>query len=262
MTCRWTVSVTRVTCGPRCRRCPGSGLHCSDLSITIRQIASLADRPGGPGVPARQTQNGLLHLGYRAVAAAALPMAQRLLGARSGPGQHLRQRNFQHSAVYSGRSVSCKGRCAADFCRAGDVPRPAVPATKAVQRVVAHTHGPTGTAWHNQADSCLIHSRRTPQSRAAPANYGYRPTGAVPNRAQQPRHDGSSAAVRAGSSAGTVSDGSPGSHTGRVSPRSPRSNPFHGLDGIEDTRARHNAPSPGPSAPWARPRPRVAGHAT
>jgi hypothetical protein len=60
MTCRWTVSVTWVTCGPRCRRCPGSGLHCSDLSITIRQIASLADRPGGPGVPARRTQNGRL----------------------------------------------------------------------------------------------------------------------------------------------------------------------------------------------------------
>jgi hypothetical protein len=222
------------------RRPPGRS-RCSRPADAERAVATLGTAPSR--LPLSQ---------WRSVSSAA----------RSGPGQHLRQRNFQHSAVYSGRSVSCKGRCAADFCRAGDVPRPAVPATKAVQRVVAHTHGPTGTAWHNQADSCLIHSRRTPQSRAAPANYGYRPTGAVPNRAQQPRHDGSSAAVRAGSSAGTVSDGSPGSHTGRVSPRSPRSNPFHGLDGIEDTRARHNAPSPGPSAPWARPRPRVAGHAT
>jgi hypothetical protein len=124
---------------------------------------------------------------------------------------------------------------------------------------VAHTHG---TAWHNQADSRLIHSRRTPQSRPAPANYGSSPTEAVWNRAQQPQHDGSGAAVRAGSSAGIVSNGSPGSHTGRVRPSSPRGNLLHGLDGIEDTRARHNAPSPGPSAPRAMPRPRVTGHAT
>jgi hypothetical protein len=77
-------------------------------------------------------------------------------------------------------------------------------------------------------DSRLIHSRGTPQSRAAPANYGHRPTEAVPNRAQHPQHDGSSAAARAGSRAGIVSNGSPGSHTGRVSPHIPRSNPFHG----------------------------------
>jgi hypothetical protein len=154
----------------------------------------------------------------------------------------------------SDRGVGWGCRCAADFCRAGDVPRPAVPAAKAVQRVVAHTHGPTGTAWRNRADSRLIHSRRTPQSRAGPANSGYSPTETVRNRAQQPQHDGRSAAVRAGSSAGIVSNGSPGSHTGRVRPSSPRSNPFHGLDGIEDTRTRHDAPSPGPSAP--------RGHAT
>ena len=154
----------------------------------------------------------------------------------------------------SGRGVGWGCRCAADFCRAGDVPRPAVPAAKAVQRVVAHTHGPTGTAWHNRADSRLIHSRRTPQSRAVRANYGYSPTEAVPNHSPHPQHDGRSAAVRAGGSAGIVSNGSPGSHTRRVRPSSPRSNPFHGLDGIEDTRARHDAPSPRPV--------RTAGHAT
>jgi hypothetical protein len=146
----------------------------------------------------------------------------------------------------SGRGVGFGCRCAADFCRAGDVPRPAVPAAKAVQRVEAHTHDPAGTVWHNRADSRLIHSRRAPQSRAVPANCGCSPIEAVRNRAPQPQHDGRSAAVRAGSSAGIVSNGSPGSHTRRGRPSSPRSNPFHGLDGIEDTRARHDAPSPRP----------------
>ena len=121
---------------------------------------------------------------------------------------------------------------------------------------------PAGTAWQNRADSRLIHSRRTPQSRAVRANYGYSPTEAVPNHSPHPQHDGRSAAVRAGSSAGIVSNGSPGSHTRRVRPSSPRSNPFHGLDGIEDTRARHDAPSPGPSAPRAMPQHRATGHAT
>ena len=114
-------------------------------------------------------------------------------------------------------------------------------------------------AGRNQADSRLIHSCRTPQSRAAPANYGYGPTEAVRDRAQQPQHDGRSAALRAGSSAGIVSNRSPGSHTGRVRSSSPRSNPFHGLDGIEDTRARHDAPSPRPVRPRAMPEPRRQG---
>jgi hypothetical protein len=77
-----------------------------------------------------------------------------------------------------------------------------------------------------------------------------------------PQHEGRSAAVRAGSSASIVSNGSPGSHTGCFGPSRPRSNPFHGLDGIEDTRARHDAPSPGPSVPRAMPQHRVTGHAT
>ena len=101
--------------------------------------------------------------------------------------------------------------------------------------------------------SCLIHSRRTPRSRAAEANFAYSPAEAARNRAQHPQHDGRGAAVRTGSSAGFISNCSPGRHTGRVSSSSPRSNPFHGLEGIEDTRARHDAPSPRPV--------RTAGHA-
>jgi hypothetical protein len=131
---------------------------------------------------------------------------------------------------------------------------------------VAHTQGNRGTAWHNQADSCLVHSRRTPRWPAALANYACSPTEAVRNRLQHPQHDGRSAAVRAGSSAGIVSNRSPGSHTGRVSPGRPRSNPFHGLDGTASSR-RGTGPSdsrretdrglrPGLHMAAGRPRPR------
>ena len=52
--------------------------------------------------------------------------------------------------------------------------------------------------------------------------------------------------MRAGSSGGIVSDRRPGRRSGRVSSCSPHGNPFHGLDGIEDTRTRHDAPFPRP----------------
>jgi hypothetical protein len=79
---------------------------------------------------------------------------------------------------------------------------------------------------------------------------------AVPHRCQHPPHEGGGAAMGAGSSGGFAITRLPSGHTGRASRSGPRGRPFHGLDSVEDTRARHDAPSPYSPAP--RPRRRLA----
>ncbi len=90
----------------------------------------------------RDAQAGCCDLAHRVIAAAALPRAQ------LSPGSAILLRRAPPAAEFSstlprayGRSVSCRSRCAADFCRAGDVPRPAVPA---VRRCSGSRHIPRG----------------------------------------------------------------------------------------------------------------------
>jgi hypothetical protein len=80
------------------------------------------------------------------------------------------------------------------------------------------------------------------QPPAAPASLGRGAADAVAHRGQHPPRTVGDAALRAGNSSGLTSNRSPGRHVGRSRPRG---SSFHGLDGVVDTRARHDAPSPG-----------------
>ena len=88
------------------------------------------------------------------------------------------------------------------------------------------------------------HSVR-PRGAAQPAvlaNSARRGTNAVAYCGQNPPRQGRGALTRARSSGGLVISRPPGRHTGSV----PRGSLLHCLDSIEDTRARHDAPSPRP----------------
>lgn len=74
----------------------------------------------------------------------------------------------------------------------------------------------------------------------------------VVQHGQHVPYQGGDAAIRAGSGVGLALNRSFGRRAWRASPNGPRGSPFHGLDGVEDTRTRHDAPSPGQSAPRPR----------
>jgi len=86
-----------------------------------------------------------------------------------------------------------------------------------------------------------VRPRRAAQP-AVLANSARRGTNAAAYCGQNPPRQGRGALTRARSSGGLVISRPPGRHTGSV----PRGSPLHCLDSIEDTRARHDAPSPRP----------------
>jgi hypothetical protein len=90
----------------------------------------------------------------------------------------------------------------------------------------------------------LVRPGRAAQSAAAAASYAPGTSGAAAHRGQHPPCEGGHAAAGAASSKRLVIHCPPGRHPAGVSRGSPRSSPFHGLDGVQDTRARHDAPSP------------------
>jgi hypothetical protein len=87
-----------------------------------------------------------------------------------------------------------------------------------------------------------VRPRRAAQ-RPAQANPARSATDAVPRRGQHPPPKRPDAAIRVHSSGGPVTSRPPGGHAGPAS----RGSPLHGPDGIQDTQARHDAPSPRPA---------------
>jgi hypothetical protein len=104
--------------------------------------------------------------------------------------------------------------------------------------------GPEGTAI-NPAVSAdgqrLVRTRRAADPPAAPASRARSTADAALHRGQHPPCQGGGPAIGAGASRGFAISRWPGGPTGSVSPCD---RPFHGLDDVEDTRARHDAPSP------------------
>src|SRR5262252_1779464 len=99
-----------------------------------------------------------------------------------------------------------------------------------------------GSSGWAPAGGCLVRLGRAAQPSAAPS--GSAPAAACPKpyRSQHPPPQGDDAALRAGNR-------SPGRPTSHAIGGSPHSDPLHGLDSVEDTRTRHDAPSPDSSAP-------------
>src|SRR5262249_58456967 len=88
---------------------------------------------------------------------------------------------------------------------------------------------------------------------AAPAGLAWGTSSAVPHRGRQQPPEGGADAAGAQSLRHVMVAGSAGRYRRRAGRGSPRSGAFHGLHDVEDTRARHDAPSTGRirTAIWA-----------
>ena len=116
----------------------------------------------------------------------------------------------------------------------------------AVQRVEAHVYErPGNTWWHKPGRAAWsVCPRRAAQPPASWVSSPRSTTDAVAHRGECPLQDGGGAAISAASPAGLVINRSSSDrHTGGISGSTPASSHFHGLDDVEGTRARHDAPS-------------------
>src|SRR5215469_15422422 len=91
----------------------------------------------------------------------------------------------------------------------------------------------------------LVRPRRAPQPPAAPAAAARGAVGAMPHRGGEPLPEGRPSATGAHSLRHVMAVGSAGRHRRAARLGSPRGGAFHGLHNVEETRARHDAPSPG-----------------